>query len=52
MTLFTDYKLLPKQIVLIIFDMFVDGWPVIMGVALAIVKEFEPYLLLLEWKVL
>jgi len=49
MTLFTDYKLLPKQIVLTIFDMFVvDGWPVIMGVALAIVKEFEPYLLLLD----
>ena len=39
----------PKQVVVSVFDMFVvDGWPVIMSVALAIMKELEPYLLLLD----
>ena len=39
----------PKQVVVRVFDLFVvDGWPVIMSVALAIMKELEPYLLLLD----
>ena len=39
----------PKHVVVSVFDMFVvDGWPVIMSVALTIIKELEPYLLLLD----
>ena len=35
MTLFTDYKLFSRDIVVTIFDLFVvDGWSVIMGVVL------------------
>ena len=46
MTLFTDYKLLSRDAVATVFDLFVvDGWSVIMGVALALLKSFEAHLL-------